>query len=532
MANSYFQIIHKSKKTYLKVYPATDNGEKVEVEEVMSYLSMIHLDDYDMVTLNDYIKNENFEVEYLLCAAEVLPENEHVGIEVKEEGMYAIARFYPPSSEGNRVSKNEILGDLRIALITHGIQEQVIDDFIANPQYCTDYRIAEATLPVQGNDASIEYHFDINVTAKPKLNEDGSVDFHQLGNIKPIQEGDLLATLTPARKGKEGLSVTGAKLLPNKVKPKNLRFGRNITLSEDRCQIFSEVSGHVSLIDDLVMVSNIYEVPANVDASTGDIEYNGTVVVAGNVMTGYKIEATGDIVVNGVVEGATLIAGGNIVLKRGMQGMSRGTLEAEGNITAKFIENGTMKCKGDVQCDAILHSQVDCEGKISVLGRKGLINGGHVRTYGTIEATQLGSTMGTTTVVEVMSDVELIKQLNEINEKIEENRSAINKMNDGLMMIRNTIVEQNTIGQAQIAVLSQIQESKPALLEEIKELKYKKEAIEHILEYSGKSCIKVEKMVNSGVHVFIRDVSKIISENLSRCQFVRDGADIRSKGMS
>ena len=47
----------------------------------------------------------------------------------------------------------------------------------------------------------------------------------------------------------------------------------------------------------MVMVSDIYRVPANVDPSTGDIEYNGTVEVAGNVATGFKVKAEGDIIV-------------------------------------------------------------------------------------------------------------------------------------------------------------------------------------------------------------------------------------------
>lgn len=120
------------------------------------------------------------------------------------------------------------------------------------------------------------------------------------------------------------------------------------------------------------MVSDVYDVPANVDVSTGDIEYKGTVHVNGNVLTGYMIQATGDIIVNGVVEGAILIAGGNIVLKRGMQGMTKGSLSAAGNITAKFIENSEVRCEGTLMCDAILHSDVECkmifrywEGKVS-----------------------------------------------------------------------------------------------------------------------------------------------------------------------
>lgn len=71
-------------------------------------------------------------------------------------------------------------------------------------------------MPVQGYSAKIKYYFDINTTARPKLNEDGSVDFHQLGNIKSVKEGDKLATLTPAYRGKAGVSVLGKPMMPKK----------------------------------------------------------------------------------------------------------------------------------------------------------------------------------------------------------------------------------------------------------------------------------------------------------------------------
>ena len=80
-----------------------------------------------------------------------------------------------------------------------------------------------------------------------------------------------------------------------------------------------------------MFVSNQYEVPADVGASTGDIDYDGSVVVKGNVLTGYTIKATGDIIVNGVVEGAKLVTAGKIVLKRGIQGKGQASLEAGGD---------------------------------------------------------------------------------------------------------------------------------------------------------------------------------------------------------
>lgn len=529
--NAYFQLVNQPDKTLLKVYPASDNGEMFKVDEVAQYFDVIRFDSIDLAGINNYLKRGDFSTEYCLVKKKFMPENEVSIIRVVNMGEKAVARFYPPTKSGKRLTKEDVLSDLKRIGVVHGIQEDVIDDFIANPKYCTDYEVAVATAPIQGKDAVIEYHFDVSLTAKPKLNEDGSVDFHQLGNIRSISAGDKLATLTPADRGKPGITVTGAPLPPNKVNVKVLRYGRNISISEDKCTIYSDVSGHVSLVDDLVMVSNIYEVPANVDASTGDITYNGTVHVVGNVNTGYSIKAAGDIVVNGVVEGAVLTAGGNIVLKRGMQGMSRGKLKAAGNITAKFIENSEVRCEGTLMCDAVLHSNVECNSEISVLGKKGLINGGHICSRGCIQATQLGSMMGTSTVIEILSDVEPCKRLNETQQKITETEEGLQKMNQVLAGIKKMIQSGQQISPKQVQYLKLASVSKPKLVKEIQIMKEQCILLEKIIETGKNAFVRVEGNVNPGVKIVIKDISRIYRDSISKCKFIREGADIKSVGI-
>ena len=74
------------------------------------------------------------------------------------------------------------------------------------------------------------------------------------------------------------------------------------------CPLTCDISGHVILENDKIFVSNVLEL-VNVDNSTGDIDYEGDVVVNGNVLAGFTVKATGDITVSGIVEGATVIAG-------------------------------------------------------------------------------------------------------------------------------------------------------------------------------------------------------------------------------
>ena len=80
---------------------------------------------------------------------------------------------------------------------------------------------------VDGKNAVLTYHFNTDLSRKPKLNEDGSVDFHQIETICHVQEGDKLVTLTPAVMGKPGIDVMGRPIAPATAKKVTLRPEKN-----------------------------------------------------------------------------------------------------------------------------------------------------------------------------------------------------------------------------------------------------------------------------------------------------------------
>ena len=256
---------------------------------------------------------------------------------ISPDKMNAIVRFYPPSLKGGTLSKQEFIADLSFKGIEFGIQEEEIDRFFNNKRYCEDYIVAVGQQPRHGTDAYIEYYFNTDLSARPTLKEDGSVDFFHLNTISHCHEGDVLAKLFPEDPGDVGYNIMGEKIKPREVKKKKLKFGRNISVSEDKLSMISDVDGHVTLVDDKVFVSDILTVE-NVDSSTGNIEYDGNVQVNGNVCANFSVKAKGNIEVSGVVEGAQVEAGGDIIIAKGMNGMGKGVLNAKGNVVAKFLE--------------------------------------------------------------------------------------------------------------------------------------------------------------------------------------------------
>lgn len=530
--NSFFSLVIKQDGTYLKLFPAQGSGKQVSYDEINTYLADKRIYDYDIKALGHAItalKDQPMEVK--LTPITIQPENECVRVIISQDKMHAIGRFYPPSNGGQMMTDTEIINSLAKEGIKYGIVKSSLDSFLTNRRYCEDFILARGTNPVEGKDAIITYNFNTDNSLKPKLNEDGTVDFHKLDTISAINKGDILATLSPAVQGKPGMDVCGIASVPKKVVNRILKHGRDIHLSEDGLTMYSDVSGHAVLTDGKVFVANTYEVLADVDASTGDIVYEGNVTVKGNVNTGYSISAKGDIIVNGVVEGASLVAGGQIILKRGMQGMSKGKMEAGSNIITKFIENAQVKAGGYITTEAILHSRVSAKGDIVVGGKKGFITGGEIRSGSTITVKNAGSTMGTSTILEVGIDPGIIEEYRSLEKSIMNMNNDMEKLLPILEAYKKKLNLGEKLSQDKLDYIRLATENCLALRNKIKESSSRYEQLHVEMNNSDGGSIKVENIAYPGVKIVISNVNYFVRSEIHYSKFVRDKADIRIVGL-
>lgn len=532
--NAFFQLIHKKNGMYLKSYPAVDGGKELQIDEILNYLGEKKYDNVSMNVVKTFVeeasKKKNAEVR--ISSENALPEKEYATISLDPDRRFAKIRLYPNSSEGTRLTPEEIVDLLEQNGVCHGIIKKNIDLMLKARMYCCDVLAARATMPVHGHDAVVTYHFDVDKTNKPEMGEDGNVDFHKLDMIEPVKEGQLLATLEPADLGIPGTDVLGNPMKPRKVAIKKLKHGKNIHLSEDGLKMYSDVSGNVTCVDDTVFVSDCYQVPADVGPSTGDIDYDGSVDVKGNVLTGYTVSATGDIYVHGAVEGATLIAGGKIVLNRGIQGMGKGTMEAKGDVISNFIESSTVHAGGKIITDALLHSEVVAKDTIEVNGKRGLIAGGSIRSTKKIEAKVVGSSMGTQTELEVGYDPTVIDRYHEIEKMMEDLEEEKEKIDQSVTVLKKRFKTTGSLEPEKLVTLKQNKARLEAIDKEMETLTDEYERLDEELEnMTGHGKIVVTDIAYSGVKLTISNVTNYLHNEVQHSAFVREGADIRIKGI-
>lgn len=525
--NGYFQINCKNDGTWIKLFPAKADGERLKFEMVDAYLFKWKIN-YDKKQVSDAIDALTEPVELQLNKDKIIPMNESSIVEISSDCMTCTVTLFMPAVGCAVMTADELVGDMVHAGVKYGLDKMRLAQLMQDREYCTPIVLANATPPVEGKNAKINYFFNTDLTMKPKMLDDGSVDFHSLDTICSVHAGDLLAELEPAVQGRPGIDVCGKQIKPMKVNNLILRHANRIHLSEDGLKMYSEVDGHVNLVEGKVFVSDTYEVPADVDSSTGDISCEGNVEVKGNVRTGFKITAKGDVIVNGVVEGAEIVAGGQIILVRGIQGMSRGKLIADGNIIAKFIESAEVVSNfGYVQAEAIMHSNVSAKSDVLVDGKKGFITGGNTRCGQMISAKTIGSNMGTTTFLEVGVDPTIVEEY----KKLEKLMPELTAEKERTMMSLAVYAKKLKSGeQLPVDKILWIKQAKARIEEIDQELERADERIgelEEDMEMKGNGCVKVSQTAYSGCKITIAGANYHIKSDLSHLRFVKENGDVK-----
>lgn len=456
----------------------------------------------------------------------IIPFNGWCHFDVQADAMAVYGVLYPPIKGMRDITLQEVLDKCERLKITYGIDTNAIEEMIREQKYFQSIPIVKGIEAVDGYDAVLKYNFNTDVKVKPQINDKGIVDYHNLNMINHISKGDVVAEITPYDPGKPGTTVYGNEVKPKKTFKKSFKYGRNLEVSEDGLKLISQVSGQVTLEADKIFVSNEYEAPADVDPSTGDIDFDGNVKVKGNVLAGFKIKATGNVIVDGVVEGAEIHAGGDIVLTRGIQGMGKGVVTAGGNITASFIEHSTARAKGNVVANAYIHSNVIASGKIVAEGKKGFIVGGNVRAALGIEARIIGSNMGITTVVGVGNDPEVVLRIEELKQKITQKNKEKTQLTQIVEMLCLKRKRSGELTSDQQENLQRAMKSSIMLEKEIADAaKELRQSTENIHEEAD-ARIKVQNRIYTGTKIEIGDAVLYLRENFDFCQFKKSGMDI------
>jgi len=523
--NGFFELTFKNDGVFLTVYPPLDKGEKVQISEVIDRLNRKQVKGFNRDLIEIAVLKADKEPVKIAEYQEELKIDATVSVFISPDKMKCFIILTPPDG-GKTVNSKQIHDELSKNGVVFGINESLIETIAECPVYNELICVAEGVEPVYGQNGLVEFHFNTDCNRKPVILEDGRVDFRNLNIIENVKVGQVLCTLIPPTPGVKGRKVTGEEIPTVDGKPAVLPKGKNVTISEDGQSIVAAIDGQVQYADGKVSVFATYEVPADVDNSTGNISFVGNIIIRGNVLSGFVVEAGGNVEVWGVVEGAVIKAGGDIILRRGIQGLGKGTLISGNNIFSKYIENSIVEAKNNISAEAIMHSNIKCGNRLELIGRKGLLIGGISKVGKELNAKVIGSHMAVSTVIEVGLDPEIRERYKKLTEELHAMESDLKKAEQAITLLKKMECAGMLTPEKQELLAKSIR-TKLYYSSKISSHKEELVQIDAKLKQDTFGKINCYNSIYPGVKVSIGSATLYIKEVLHYCTLYRDREDIK-----
>lgn len=450
-----------------------------------------------------------------------------IDISISEDNMTAFMCLSP--NDKNKIYKTSHLKALlRESGVVFGIQEDVLEEIVSQKHYYEQVVVAQGQPVKNGKDGWYEFLFPVNIDTKPKILQDGSVDYTACGQVPSVDEGQEIVYYHPATEGEDGMDIRGGILVGKNGKELARLRGKGFILSEDNLVYTSRMSGKVTYINDVLNVDRELTIEGDVSyTTTGNVNFVGDIHIRGNVLTGMAVVSEkGGITVDGYVEAAVLVAKKDILLKNGMQGNGQGKITSSGSVSGKFFEQTCIDCDGDVCANAIMNCQIESGQDVKVSGKFGAIIGGRVSAMRSVESMIIGNMSEVRTEICAGIEADLYALLTQHEQSLSKLEKEIDTI---LVAIRkiDALLEADPREDLRMKKmqLTRAKIEKDSRINEV--IKRKQETLEQ-MEKANKAKVTILKRVHPGTTVTVNGMKVVIQEEIANVEYARRGSGIIS----
>jgi hypothetical protein len=424
--------------------------------------------------------------------------------------------------DGAGYEKSEIMRYLQLNGVVAGINESNVAAMCKKKIYEREVKVATSEKGDPGSAGRYEFFFNTE-KPKPQIRKDGTVDYRSMSLVQNVEEGDLLAEYHPPVQGTSGRDVTGVFGKANMYKELRPLTGKGIVNGgeDEPNKYYAAKSGKVEYDgENKLSVVEVYEVHGSCDyANNSLVEFNGDVIIYGNVEAGVTVRAGKSLTVEGVVESADISAGGDICLKRGMQGAGKGSIEAGGDIFTEFIEYTRVVAGGNVQSNVILNSRVNAGDKITLTGKKGLIAGGNVHAMMGISCQNVGNQSEIKTGIHVGVMPELMEKRIAVNEEYNKLNQELDEVVAGMAKILRVRQQTGELSEQLQVHLSDLKARKDEIYAKCSEAKKRADVLENTVLKSREAKIRISGNIYKGTVISIDDHQLAINRDTSYMEY-------------
>lgn len=319
-------------------------------------------------------------------------------IEISDDKMEAYLTYL----DSEPLTRDLILQMLNKYNIVFGILDKQIDEVVklhqTTKKTIKKFLIAKG-LPVdETKQGRIVFSFD-NITKRTfEENSSGRVDYKANNTIQSVKKDERIAIIKGSVLGNPGVNILGIKVEPMPPKEAQLKALKNVSTNADNTEFFAEKDGSPVYKHGTISVVDIMQINGNLSLATGNINFEGSVSIEGDIGDDYSIKADGDIIIGGSVGSSKLIAGGNILIGQGFNGRGVGTAECIGDFSVKFMKEVNIFCEGNIIVEReAFNCNINALGQL--LMEKSNLLGGESTILGGVFVNEIGSSLGIKTKI-------------------------------------------------------------------------------------------------------------------------------------
>ena len=353
-----------------------------------------------------------------------VPIDSIVDVEVDDGGRIGKIRMRSPLNGGNDVTKEIVMEALRDKNIVFGVNEAFINMVVNSKAYDRWHVIAKSKDPQNGKDGSVEYLFEKSTQGTLTEDSKGYVDFKDIGTVRNISSGTIIANIILETKGQEGTTVFNTPIRALDGAPPTVTFSENIAVSDDRLTMIATADGNLVWKEGRFSVETVVKIDGDIDISTGNIEFVGDVIVRGDVKEGFVVTSGKDILIHGGVFSSNITASGKITVRKGAIGS---TLVSGGETEIEFGENSNITCTGKLDAKSLYCCEVYCKGEVFVNKGTGSIIGGKIISTKNLVAHSIGSKSYSKTKIVIGENAILLQEKTNLEKRCEELREEEEK---------------------------------------------------------------------------------------------------------
>jgi uncharacterized protein (DUF342 family) len=347
---------------------------------------------------------------------------------VSSDQMEAALTLYPPLPGVTPPAVEDMVELLRQEGIRYGLNRAILRDCLeqsaAEQKIMSGILIAMGLRPIPGVDAYLRFEVEIG-SIPGKILGDGRIDYHERRMFLGVRKGQLIATKVPATKGTAGINVLGLPITQKEGQNLTVKAGENVLYEEKSGEIRATKPGVLTVVQNTIKVSSKLSIPGDINFSTGNIEAHDSVEIGGTVQSGFRVDAHGDLKINGGVRSATVLSHGNVLVKEGIVGKQT-VMRVAGDLDVLFVEQAGITAGGTIIIRKNAYFSHIVAGGDIVGEKESRILGGIIMAGGNIHLGQVGSDNAVPALVAAGTDgkqylryEELHKELVEKEEELE-----------------------------------------------------------------------------------------------------------------